>query len=118
MVFHHLALFGLFNLVFHCIFLANALWSLSSLFYRCSFQASKISTNPKEEIATISFEQELTKNSEIVLSIEYTGHHNEKMTGFYRSQYTDAKTKDKKYLVVTQFEPTGTYYRIIIIVML
>lgn len=42
----------------------------------------------------------------MVLAVDYVGVHNEKMAGFYKSSYEDAKTGERKYMVVTQFEPT------------
>jgi aminopeptidase N len=73
--------------------------------------ASGIQLDAKEERATFLFSQVLMAGTEGVLNVEFTGIHNDKMSGFYRSQYTDGATKEKKTLVVTQFEPTGALCR-------
>ena len=60
----------------------------------------------KMETMKLTFDQELKAGSDAVLAIEYVGIHNDKMAGFYRSAYEDHQTKEKKHMVVTQFEPT------------
>jgi aminopeptidase N len=76
---------------------------------KCSHAATAITFDEKAETVTFAFAQSLQAGLEGVFTIEFTGVHNDKMSGFYRSQYVDIKTKEKKTLVVTQFEPTGAH---------
>jgi aminopeptidase N len=65
-----------------------------------SFMDCPFYVNPGKEEMTVSFPKEMAGN--ITLMINYTGHINDKMAGFYRSQY---KSEGKvKYIAVTQFE--------------
>lgn len=66
---------------------------------------SKISYD--ELMQTVSFElaETLVPQSTAVLAMKFTGILNNKMAGFYRSSYTDAKG-DTAYLATTQMEPT------------
>ena len=62
--------------------------------------SKKISVDEEKQIATLDFEDELT--DQITLSIDFTGILNDKMAGFYRSSYIDAKSGEKKWLATTQ----------------
>ena len=69
--------------------------SLGSEFVGCPFHINLT----KEEITTFLPKETAT---EITLRIDYMGHINDKMAGFYRSKYfSDGKAK---YIAVTQFE--------------
>ncbi|KAJ3295271.1 Aminopeptidase 2 mitochondrial [Borealophlyctis nickersoniae] len=70
-----------------------------------SQDATNIAYDKKAETVTFDFATEIPKGATAVLRIEYTGIHNDKMAGFYRSGYTDQQGK-KKYMVTTQFEAT------------
>lgn len=65
--------------------------------------AKSIVVEQEKEIVTFQFEQELIKDTTVTLHVQFTGIHNDKMAGFYRSGYTD-QNGEKKFLVVTQFE--------------
>ncbi|KAI8925335.1 peptidase family M1-domain-containing protein [Entophlyctis helioformis] len=67
--------------------------------------AKAITTNQEAETVTFEFDNALPAGAKAVLTIEFTGIHNDKMAGFYRSGYTD-KDGNKRYLVSTQFEAT------------
>ena len=70
--------------------------------------ASNIELDAKNETATFTFTESVPVGaSGARFTVRFTGVHNEKMAGFYRSQYIDQVTKDQKHMVVTQFEPTG-----------
>ena len=56
--------------------------------------------NPEKEGVTISLPKEILGN--IKIKIDYMGHINNKMAGFYRSSYESEGVK--KYIAVTQFE--------------
>ena len=65
-----------------------------------SFVDCPFYVNPGKEEMTISFPKEMAGS--ITLMIDYVGHINDKMAGFYRSQY---KSEGKvRYIAVTQFE--------------
>ncbi|MEM3252821.1 MAG: M1 family metallopeptidase [Candidatus Micrarchaeaceae archaeon] len=65
-------------------------------------QAAKIKMDKKQEAAILILKEPVY--GPIRISIEYAGIHNNKMYGFYRSEYyADGK---KKYMLTTQFEPT------------
>ena len=62
------------------------------------------SYDKERQFYIISLGQEL-EQTEVKLSISWTGNLNEELAGFYRSSYTDQEGT-KKYLATTQFEPT------------
>ena len=65
--------------------------------------SKNIALDEETQIATLEFEQELkTAKDETTLNIDFTGILNNKMAGFYRSSYIDAKTGEKKWLATTQ----------------
>ncbi|KAI8907048.1 peptidase family M1-domain-containing protein [Powellomyces hirtus] len=66
--------------------------------------ATKITLDEKAETVTFEFANAIEAGATATLHIEYTGIHNDKMAGFYRSSYT--KDGEKKHMVVTQFEAT------------
>ncbi|KAF9110464.1 hypothetical protein BGX27_006311 [Mortierella sp. AM989] len=55
-----------------------------------------------DQVVTFTFAQNIPVGS-AVLEIDFQGEHNDRMNGFYRSQYKDAEG-NAKYMVVTQFE--------------
>jgi len=63
--------------------------------------SSKSSLNEKEEKLTIKLAKKIKGKAK--LSIKFTGTLNDRLLGFYRSQYKDGKGKTK-YLATTQFE--------------
>ena len=63
-------------------------------------KAKKIDVDEEEQIATLEFGEEVTE--ETTLKIDFTGILNDKMAGFYRSSYLDAKSGEKKWLATTQ----------------
>ncbi|KAI9101248.1 peptidase family M1-domain-containing protein [Phlyctochytrium arcticum] len=67
--------------------------------------ATNITLDKKAETATFEFANAIEAGSTATLHVEYTGLHNDKMAGFYRSTYT-GKDGEKKFMVVTQFEAT------------
>ncbi|KAJ3041844.1 Aminopeptidase 2 mitochondrial [Rhizophlyctis rosea] len=67
--------------------------------------ATNISYDSKAETVTFEFADEIPAGASAVLHIKYTGIHNDKMAGFYRSGYTDQQG-NKKFMVTTQFEAT------------
>lgn len=66
--------------------------------------AAGISYEPVRETATIRFEQPLSTGA-ARLTIKFTGILNDKLRGFYRSQYTTDQG-ETRYLAATQFEAT------------
>ncbi|KAJ5072556.1 puromycin-sensitive aminopeptidase-related [Anaeramoeba ignava] len=66
-------------------------------------QKAEIIYQTENETVDFVFEEELDIG-EYTLLVKYTGQHNDKMAGFYRSVYTVGE--NKKYAVVTQLEPT------------
>jgi puromycin-sensitive aminopeptidase len=66
--------------------------------------ATGIAHDQPVETATISFGQPLSTGA-AQLTIKFTGILNDKLRGFYRSQYTTAQG-ETKYLATTQFEAT------------
>ncbi|KAI3640726.1 hypothetical protein MIR68_001604 [Amoeboaphelidium protococcarum] len=67
---------------------------------------TKVQKIEKEEIVRFQLEKSVASGQKVKLFVKYVGLHNDKMAGFYRSQYEDAVSGKKKHLVVTQFEPT------------
>ncbi|KAF9908821.1 hypothetical protein BX616_011369 [Lobosporangium transversale] len=65
-------------------------------------KAIEIKLTEIDQVATFTFAQPIPKGK-AVLQIEFEGEHNDRMNGFYRSQYKDAQGQTK-YMVVTQFE--------------
>ena len=68
------------------------------------FAPKSISENKESETISIKFNQEILPG-DYILFISYNGILNDKLRGFYRSQYKDSKGSTK-YLATTQFEPT------------
>jgi aminopeptidase 2 len=67
-------------------------------------QEASISYHPKVETVTFDFQNDIPAGSKVLLTASFTGIHNDKMAGFYRSGYTE--NGEKKHLVVTQCEAT------------
>ena len=65
--------------------------------------ASGIASNEDEETLTLTFPNSLSAGKG-TLHIVFTGELNDRLTGFYRSQYTDSAGKSHK-MATTQFEP-------------
>jgi aminopeptidase 2 len=65
----------------------------------------KIVMLPEEQIVKLILDSELPAGKDIVVEMEFTGHHNDQMAGFYRSGYTDLQG-NKKFMMVTQFQAT------------
>ena len=63
-------------------------------------EAKKIDVDAENQIATLEFAEQLTEKT--TLKIDFTGILNDKMAGFYRSSYIDAKSGEKKWLATTQ----------------
>ncbi|KAI8825989.1 peptidase family M1-domain-containing protein [Fimicolochytrium jonesii] len=68
-------------------------------------KATKINVDEKAETVTFEFATAIEAGATATLHVEYTGIHNDKMAGFYRSSYT-ADNGEKKHMVVSQFEAT------------
>jgi puromycin-sensitive aminopeptidase len=66
--------------------------------------ATSISYDKERESVTLTFSQPVTVGA-AQLKLLFTGELNDKLRGFYRSQYTDANG-DTRYLATTQFEAT------------
>jgi aminopeptidase 2 len=65
--------------------------------------STNIALDEEKQIATLEFPETLpVANDATVLKISFTGTLNDKMAGFYRSSYVDAKTGEKKWLATTQ----------------
>jgi len=71
-------------------------------------KSKNISYDSTEQTVSIEFdESEMSSvqvNDSLVLRMNYTGILNDKMCGFYRSQYVDASTGESKWMGTTQFE--------------
>ncbi|KAG0211144.1 hypothetical protein BGX28_008454 [Mortierella sp. GBA30] len=65
-------------------------------------KATAIDTPSSDQVATFTFAQPIPKGT-AVLEIDFDGELNDRMNGFYRSQYKDVDGKNK-YMAVTQFE--------------
>jgi aminopeptidase 2 len=71
-----------------------------------NLESKNIMFDEEKQEATFEFGEELqVKDEGAVLEIEFTGILNDKMAGFYRSSYIDAKTGDEKWLATTQMGP-------------
>ncbi|KAJ3025367.1 UNVERIFIED_CONTAM: hypothetical protein HDU68_007216 [Siphonaria sp. JEL0065] len=68
-------------------------------------EAKEIALDKEKETVTFTFLENIPTGVSIVLHSEFTGIHNDKMAGFYRSTYNDSEG-NKKYLLSTQFEST------------
>ena len=65
--------------------------------------SKNISVDEEKQIAILEFEKELDVGKDsTTLNIDFTGILNDKMAGFYRSSYIDAKSGEKKWLATTQ----------------
>ncbi len=67
------------------------------------YQVSSIKTNPKAQTVTFKFKKKIPAGKG-ELSLKFTGILNDKMRGFYRSQYNHQSKQ--KHLATTQFEAT------------
>ena len=57
--------------------------------------AKSINYNKSNETAIFEFDHALPAASTAVLHMEFIGHHNDQLAGFYRSAYTDEKGNKK-----------------------
>lgn len=60
---------------------------------------------PENEVVDVLFPKLLPISQNASLEIEFTGNHNDKLKGFYRSKYFTS-TGEQRYGAVTQFAPT------------
>ncbi|XP_069952144.1 aminopeptidase N isoform X2 [Cherax quadricarinatus] len=60
----------------------------------------------EKEFYIAMLNKELKPGKKYVLSMEFVGYLNDKLTGFYRSSYMDAQG-NKKWIAATQFQPTS-----------
>jgi aminopeptidase 2 len=65
-----------------------------------------LSYNEETQTTTIKFDKTIPKGQKVQLKQTYTGELNDKMAGFYRASPKTKNGEEKKYLAVTQFEPT------------
>jgi aminopeptidase 2 len=66
----------------------------------------KLSYDDDKQTTTIRFEKTLPAGSKAQLIMTFSGELNDKLAGFYRSSYKDARDGTTKYLATTQMEPT------------
>ncbi|KAJ3195810.1 hypothetical protein HK101_010982 [Irineochytrium annulatum] len=66
--------------------------------------ATSVTHDSEKERVTVAFGNPIPAGSTAMITAEFTGTHNDRMAGFYRSVYTDPKG-EKKHMVVTHFEP-------------
>ncbi|KAJ3128832.1 Aminopeptidase 2 mitochondrial [Nowakowskiella sp. JEL0407] len=83
----------------------NPVLKVTHLKAESSQTASRVTFNEEKQTSTFTFPNSIPSGATGVLSIEFSGTHNDKMAGFYRSS-TAAAEEDKKWMVVTQFEAT------------
>lgn len=69
-------------------------------------QEGKCSVDEKTHVLSIAFGEALQGGTSAVLTIEFEGEINDKMAGFYRSQYTDKESGAPTHMYATQFEAT------------
>lgn len=75
-----------------------------------SIQVVSVQYDKVEQTVKFSFDSDrfnqsnLAENDMFVLQMRYTGILNDKMCGFYRSQYRDSVTGEKRWMATTQFE--------------
>ncbi|KAK6341017.1 hypothetical protein TWF696_009328 [Orbilia brochopaga] len=69
-----------------------------------SQDATSIDVDQKRERATLTFAEELAATEKAQLKVEFTGILNNKMAGFYRSEYKVPGTDNATYMFSTQFE--------------
>ncbi len=74
--------------------------SNASITSKKELQECKFDFDEKNERVTFYFEKAVS--GEVFLEIKFTGIHNDKMVGFYRSKYFEEKKE--KYFMTTQFE--------------
>ncbi|XP_069972068.1 aminopeptidase N-like [Penaeus vannamei] len=61
--------------------------------------------DPSREFFIVHLAEELSVNTEVVLSMDFEGYLNDELRGFYRSTYTN-ENGDQIMLAATQFQPT------------
>ncbi|KAL1491457.1 hypothetical protein ABEB36_012054 [Hypothenemus hampei] len=64
----------------------------------------KITYEPEHDFLIILLDQPLTEDHRYEIFIPFKGLLDDSLAGFYRSSYIDSKTKEKRWLGVTQFE--------------
>ncbi|KAI9352752.1 peptidase family M1-domain-containing protein [Obelidium mucronatum] len=68
-------------------------------------EAKEITLDTEKETVTFTFLEVIPTGVSADIQVSFSGVHNDKMAGFYRSTYNDAEG-NKKYLLSTQFEST------------
>ncbi|XP_059490055.1 aminopeptidase A-like isoform X2 [Neocloeon triangulifer] len=68
--------------------------------------ASVVQSDDDKQFLTITLVNNIPGNSNLIITIYFVGKINDELDGFYRSSYVNYRG-DKKWLGVTQFEPTG-----------
>ncbi|XP_014206049.1 puromycin-sensitive aminopeptidase [Copidosoma floridanum] len=68
-------------------------------------ESSSVNVDEQNEVVTVTFPESLPIGGTGVLRMEFQGHINDKLRGFYRSKYTSIDGTEK-YAAVTQFEAT------------
>jgi aminopeptidase N len=72
-----------------------------------SLQISRYSYDHDREFFILHLAENLVKGHRYTVKIKFTSFLKDNLKGFYRSEYTDQESRDeKKYLAVTQFQPT------------
>ncbi|XP_019878515.1 aminopeptidase N isoform X3 [Aethina tumida] len=67
-------------------------------------KVSKIEFDKKNDFIIIHLEKPLKEDHKYEIKIKFNGTLNDGLAGFYRSSYIDNKTKEKRWVGVTQFE--------------
>ncbi|XP_015838559.2 aminopeptidase N isoform X1 [Tribolium castaneum] len=69
-----------------------------------SLKVKIVELDPANEFLIVSLEEQLQKDHNYELFVPFKAVLDDGLKGFYRSSYTDEKTKEKRWLGVTQFE--------------
>ncbi|CAH0554039.1 unnamed protein product [Brassicogethes aeneus] len=67
----------------------------------------KVDFDVDNDFIVINLSQPLVEDHSYLVEIKFNGTLNDELAGFYRSSYVDQKTKEKKWVGVTQFEATS-----------
>ncbi|KAH0563318.1 hypothetical protein GP486_002111 [Trichoglossum hirsutum] len=66
----------------------------------------ELSYDEDSQTTTVRFDKKLPAGTKSRLTMTFSGELNDKLAGFYRSSYKDARDGTTKYLATTQMEPT------------